>query len=221
MIAPRRLRHGNLEIALYELRVSAGERLLLLHELGASGVEWGAEVEAWPGPVVALDFAGHGASGWRRGGAYTPELFAADADVALAALGPCRIAGAGLGAYVALLVAGARPELVPAALLLPGAGLDGGGPLPDPTRVRRLAATLEAMAIGGAPCDPLVRTCANDVRPPVYATAFAAAARSLLLGADDGPRPPWWRAVAEVPGAGRVSADRTRALGALARLACR
>ncbi|MEW6272124.1 MAG: alpha/beta hydrolase, partial [Thermodesulfobacteriota bacterium] len=119
MTVPRQIVHGQLRLALHELRRGDAPRLLLLHALGESSRCWGEQAAAWPGGVVALDFAGHGGSAWRPGGAYTPELFAADVDAALAALGPCSLAGSGLGAYVALLVAGARPALVPAALLLP------------------------------------------------------------------------------------------------------
>ena len=64
----------------------------------------------WPGPVWALDFTGHGASTVPRGGGYTAEVLMADADAALAHLGPATVLGRGLGAYVALLLAGARPR---------------------------------------------------------------------------------------------------------------
>ena len=120
----RMIRHGHVSLALHELQSGAGEPLLLLGDTTREGV-------TWPGPLFALDFAGQGASDPRPGGAYTPELHAADADAALAAIGRCRIAGAGIGAYVALLLAGARADDVPAALLLPGLGLEGAGPLPD------------------------------------------------------------------------------------------
>src|SRR5690606_8724461 len=82
-----------------------------------------------PGAWVRPPAAG-GARGPRPGGAYPPELYAGDVDAALAVVGPCHLAGEGLGAWVCLLVAGARRDLVPATLLLPGAGLAGGGALP-------------------------------------------------------------------------------------------
>ena len=50
-----------------------------------------------------------------------------DADVALAHLGAATVLGRGLGAYVALLIAGARPHLVRGAVLCDGPGLAGGG----------------------------------------------------------------------------------------------
>jgi pimeloyl-ACP methyl ester carboxylesterase len=188
---------------------AAAPPLLLLHTLGGSSVEWGDVGGVWPGAVFALDFSGHGASGWRPGGAYTPELLAADADAALARLGPCGVAGAGIGAYVALLLAGGRPGLVQAALLLPGAGLDGGGPVPDPSRPP--PRPLDARST----CDPMVAWCDTDVRPPVYAQAFAAAARRLVLAEDGRPRPPWWRALADVASVSRTTLDRRAALGTL------
>ena len=169
----------------------------------------------------ALDFAGHGESARRAGGAYVPELLAADADVALELLGPCRIAGAGIGAYIALLLAGARPELVPAALLLPGRGLDGGGPLPNPTRGRAFIATLDGESDGASDPtsdpepDPMVWTCDNDPRPPDYALAFASAARRLLLAEDGTRRPPWWEAIREASVTRRLAASVTSPFAAL------
>jgi pimeloyl-ACP methyl ester carboxylesterase len=213
MTATRRFSHGELTLALHELRAGSGTSLLLLHQLGGSSAEWGAPLEGWPGPVFALDFAGHGESERRAGGAYVPELLAADADVALELLGPCRLAGAGIGAYIALLLAGARPELVPAALLLPGRGLDGGGPLPDPTRGRTFIDTLDGKSSGGA--DPMVWTCDHDPRPPDYALAFASAARRLLLAEDGGSKPPWWEAIREASVTRRLATGVTSPFAAL------
>lgn len=216
-----RIVHARVSLALHELRSAEGPPLLLLHPLRGSSAHWGDAVGAWPGRVLALDFCGHGASGWLKGGGYLPELFAADADAALAEIGPASLAGAGVGAYAALLLAGGRPEQVPAALLLPGAGLAGGGARPD----------FDAFAGGGsarvsdgdrgsAPgTDPLVRTAELDVRPTDYAESFAAAAKRLLLAEDGSPRPPWWEAVRASPHARRAPADLSRALAALARCA--
>jgi pimeloyl-ACP methyl ester carboxylesterase len=212
MTAARRFSHGELTLALHELCGGSGPSLLLLHQLGGSSADWGAPPEGWPGPVFALDFAGHGASERRAGGAYVPELLAADADAALELLGPCRLAGAGIGAYVALILAGARPERVPAALLLPGRGLDGGGPLPDARRGRTfIAATRDG---DGGP-DPMIWSCDADPRPPDYALAFAGAARRLLLAEDDGPRPPWWQAIRAASVARRLAIDSVSPFAAL------
>jgi pimeloyl-ACP methyl ester carboxylesterase len=105
--------------------------LLLLHALYESSRSWGDLPQHWSGPVYGLDFSGHGDSDRIRGGAYLAEMLIGDADVALAHVGSTALAGAGIGAYVAVLLAGARPEQVPAALLLPGAGLTGGGATPE------------------------------------------------------------------------------------------
>jgi pimeloyl-ACP methyl ester carboxylesterase len=170
--------------------------------------------ELWPGPVFALDFSGHGSSGPLRGGAYHPEILAGDADAALAHIGPARLAGAGVGAYVALLLAGGRPDVVPGALLLPGPGLEGGGAAPAPafdTQARW--ADLGALLPGS---DPAVRRLERDIRPPDYAEAFARAARRLLLSEGDFARPPWWEAVRAGPTATPVPGNLA---GGLARLA--
>ena len=59
--------------------------------------------DPWPGPVVGLDFVGHGASSIPNGGGYSAEILLADADTALRHLGEVTVAGRGLGAYIALL----------------------------------------------------------------------------------------------------------------------
>ncbi len=198
------LRHGRVSLVLHQLSAGDGTPLLLLHEWRSDAHSWEGRVDAWPGPVHALDFGGHGGSDPLRGGAYALELFAADADVALAEIGIAALAGAGSGAYVALLLAGARPEAVQGALLWPGAGLDGGGARPDfdhPKRPWRPAPD----AVG--PPDPWLVETPGDVRPDDYAEAFGRAARRLLLVEDGGPRPPWWRAVARIQGVGTTSPD--------------
>jgi pimeloyl-ACP methyl ester carboxylesterase len=214
-VAPR-IAHGALQLSLHQLREGKGSRLLLLHDLGGASAGWGAEAEGWPGDVHALDFAGHGSSDWRPGGAYTPELFAADVDAALAAMKGTEtyLVGTGLGAYVAVLVAGARPDVVRGALLMPGAGFEG-GPLPHH------AGALDASPLGptAAPCDPLLWACRDDPRPPDYARSFALEARNLLLLEDGGARPPWWEALRGVGSAQQIGGDRRAACSTLASLA--
>ena len=89
-----------------------------------------AWLEAWTGPVAALDFTGHGASSIPTGGGYTSEILLADADIALAALGQATVFGRGLGAFVACMLAGSRPTDVVGAVLADGPGLAGGPTFP-------------------------------------------------------------------------------------------
>jgi pimeloyl-ACP methyl ester carboxylesterase len=111
------LRHSKIDLALHELRAGEGRALLLLHGLGErSPSQVPAFVESWLGPVYALDFAGHGDSTVPVGGGYTAEILMADTDHALAHLGKATVVGRGLGAYVALMIAGARPLLVRGAI---------------------------------------------------------------------------------------------------------
>ena len=117
------LRHGRVQLALHELRQAPGPRLLLLHELGgATARVEPSELAPWTGAIYGLDFTGHGQSSIPAGGGYTAEALVADADVALARLGEATLLGSGLGAYVALLLAGSRPTTVRGAVLTDGRG---------------------------------------------------------------------------------------------------
>jgi pimeloyl-ACP methyl ester carboxylesterase len=209
------LRHNTIDLALHHLagEPAQGRPLLLLHGLGErspdSVPDWAAR---WPGSIHGLDFTGHGQSGMSRGGGYSAEILMADVDVALAHLGPSTVVGRGLGAYIALLIAGARPQLVRGAVLCDGPGLFGGGAGP----VSPMVVSVDDASSG--PPDPwaLVEL-ARDVRPPDYATSFA---RSALQ--DSGAawpfavcarwRAPWLEAVAAEPGVLDVGVDDAIAL---------
>src|SRR4051812_5714238 len=163
-----RLRHSRAELALHELRAGDGRALLLLHGLAEQSPDSVPHyVEDWPGPIYALDFVGHGASTMPLGGAYTAEVLLADADTALRHLGEATVLGRGLGAYVALLLAGARPDAVAGTILFDGPGILGGGTGPGPSVVAAVDTS------GPAPPDPFaLAELSRDIRPPDYATTF-------------------------------------------------
>ena len=202
-----RLRHGRVSIELHKLKSAKGRPLLLLHALGASAETWPATALAWSnGPVYALDFAGHGKSDHLRGGAYYPEYFLADADLALEQIAePCVLLGAGVGAYVALLLGGSRADQILAAVLLEGAGLEGGGSLPgseieaeDIEGFERFVATASSDYVTST--DPLVAQCDRDLRPLDYVTSFAQAAKPMLFSSRVGcevSAPDWWQTAFE------------------------
>lgn len=203
--------HVRTELALHCVREPAGgaadlRPLLLLHGLGErTTAEVPPMARAWGGPVWGLDFTGHGASTVPKGGGYTAEALMADVDHALAELagaGPVTILGRGLGAYVGMLAAGARPELVGGTVLTDGPGLAGGGPTPHSSSIIR---TRTAERPDGSPDPYALLELARDVRPADYATAYAR--QAVEFSAVDRPisvaavsRPPWLAAVAELPG---------------------
>lgn len=201
------LLHGRVELALHTLRAEAGagdagvHPLLLLHGLGErSPGSVPPEVASWPGAVHALDFTGHGASSVPPGGGYTCEILMADADAALGHLGPVTIVGRGLGAYIALLIAGGRPVDVRGAILLDGPGLTGGGSSPTSPHVE----SIDPDAV--CPPDPwALAELTRDPRPPDYATAFVRQAAHFSGLAEPVTvcaigRPPWLDAIVAEPG---------------------
>lgn len=220
------LRHNKVDLALHCLRPpgrgasgpersdsgdldGAGRPLLHLHGLGEqSPTDVPAHLCAWPGPVWALDFTGHGASTVPTGGGYFCELLMADVDAALAHLGPSTLYGRGLGAYVALLIAGSRPDLVRGAILDDGPGMTGGGTEPPTPFV--LGAPL---GVSGPPDPYALLELSHDVRPPDYATTYARQAATLsgldtALAVAAVVRPPWLAAVSAEPGVRSVLRDR-------------
>jgi pimeloyl-ACP methyl ester carboxylesterase len=205
------LTHGKIQLALHTLRRtpaggSTARPLLILHALGEAAPSYvPAWAAAWPGAIAALDFTGHGESTVPRGGGYTAELLLGDADAALAALtggDPERqitVIGRGLGAYIALQLAGARASQVHGAVLADGPGLAGGPTTPTSQSVFSLDAD------GSSPDPYALVELGRDLRPPDYATSFV---RLALDGSSlDEPitvsavfRPEWLEAVADQPG---------------------
>ena len=191
------LTHNKVQLALHEIRPGTGRALLLFHGLGeASPSTVPVWADAWTGPVHALDFTGHGRSTMPAGGGYSAEIVLADADAALAHLGEVTVAGRGLGAYAALMLAGARASQVRGAVLCDGPGLAGGAIAPTSQSFVTLPPRHE-------PPDPYALfELSRDLRPPDYATLFV---RLALEGSGlDEPiavaavvRPPWLAAVAD------------------------
>lgn len=215
------LTHVRVTLALHHLRAGDGSAdsrpLLLLHGLGeASPTEVPPEARAWPGPVHALDFTGHGRSTLPQGGGYTAEILMGDVDAALAHLGPATLFGRGLGAYVALLAAGARPTLVVGAVLTDGPGLAGGGPTPHSPSITGPAISPNTPAV---PDPNALAELSRDVRPGDYASTYAR--QAVALSGLDTPitvaavvHPPWMEAILTEPGV-----TTARATEALARYA--
>ena len=193
--------HGKVQLALHELRGDGdGRPLLLLHGLAeCAPASVPADVEPWRGPIYALDFTGHGSSTLPVGGGYTAEILMADASTAVDHLGAVTVVGRGLGAYVALLLAGARARDVHGAVLADGPGLAGGGPLPASTYVFRAARSArppDAFALAEL---------THDVRPPDYASNFVRQATHLSplsepIAVTALVRPEWLKAVVAEPG---------------------
>ena len=197
--------HNRVRLALHHLREGAGRPLLLLHGLGERSPDTvPAWADRWPGPVAALDFTGHGASTIPRGGGYTSEILLGDADAALAELGTVTVLGRGLGAYIALQLAGARPTEVLGVVLADGPGLAGGPSEPTSQSFFPLPSD------GRAPDPYALVELSRDLRPPDYATAFT---RLAVQGSPlEEPitvasvfRPPWLAAVVAEQGVAEAS----------------
>ena len=203
------LRHNKVDLALHLLRTvddPATRPLLMLHALGDSSPstvpEW---VAGWPGTIAALDFTGHGRSTVPRSGGYSPEILMADADHALAHLtggDPERsitILGAGLGAYVALQLAGARAPQVHGAILTDGPGLAGGPTGPSSQSFFALPPS------SGSPDPYALVELGRDLRPADYAQSFVRLATqgsglATPITVASIFRPKWLEAVAHEPG---------------------
>ena len=219
------LTHNKVRLALHRLRparpaAGTGRRpLLLLHGLGErTPDETPAELDGWPGEIWGLDFTGHGRSTVPKGGGYTCELLMGDADLALAHLGPVTLCGRGLGGYVAVLLAGARPELVRGTVVCDGPGLAGrpatttAASAPLDTNVpahdgdRSDGDRSDGAGDGAGPPDRYaLHELGGDVRAGEYAAGYASEAvrrsglgPAVVVCARD--RPAWLAAVLEVDG---------------------
>jgi pimeloyl-ACP methyl ester carboxylesterase len=187
--------HNKIHLALHEVRPGTGRPLLLLHGLGEQSPTLAPSfADGWAGPLVALDFTGHGASTVPAGGGYSAEILLGDADHVLAHLGEATVVGRGLGGYIALMLAGARADRVRGAIICDGPGLWGGPTGPTSTSF----VTLEDVRTSPDPYALLELS--RDLRPRDYAALFARMA--LEHSGLDEPitvaavvRPPWLEAV--------------------------
>jgi pimeloyl-ACP methyl ester carboxylesterase len=194
------LSHVKTELALHQIRPGSGRGLLLLHGLGEQTPQVApAATDGWSGPVYGLDFTGHGQSTVPSGGGYTCELMMSDADRAVSELGEVTVLGRGLGGYVGLLLAGARPKLVVGAIIADGPGLAGGGSGPTSSTI------VEPPGTAKSPPDPwaLVEL-ARDTRPADYAMEFVHEANKLSrlespITVASVAQPDWLRAVIDDP----------------------
>jgi pimeloyl-ACP methyl ester carboxylesterase len=210
--------HNRASLALHTLRTGSGRPLLLLHGLGErTPVDPPRWADAWRGPVLGLDFTGHGRSTVPAGGGYTAEILMADVDTVLAAVGEVSIVGRGLGAYIALLIAGARPELVRGIALADGPGLVGGGVVPGTAFVSALG-DLDSRT----PDPNALFELSRDVRPPDYAQEyvrqimqFSGLERPIVVAAVN--QPEWLAAVVSEPGV--VETSLSEAVASLAAVA--
>ena len=138
-----------------------------------------------------------------------------DADAALAHLGSATLLGRGLGAYVALLLAGGRPRAVRGAILCDGPGLVGGGSRPG-------TPTVNVPYPGAGPPDPFALVeLSRDPRPPDYALTFLS--QAVQLSGLEAPlfvcaaeRPEWLQALDGQKGVGSGRLSQALALYAAA-----
>ena len=199
---PTMLVHARARLALHELRDGPGRPLLLLHGLGeCTPSEPPSYLEHWPGRVLGLDFTGHGRSTRPVGGGYTAEVLLGDVDTALRHIGEATLFGRGLGAYLALLAAGARPDVVRGSILADGPGLVGGGTRPGSPWVVTIPGDMTA----DEPDPFALAELSRDVRPPDYATTWVR--HAIEYGPLDTPiavttvvRPEWIEGVVAKPG---------------------
>lgn len=204
----RWLRHNRIDLALHRISVGADPSfrpLLLLHGLGEATPATVPGWVEWPGPVYGLDFTGHGRSTVPVGGGYTSEILTGDVDAALEVLGQVTVLGRGLGAYIGLLIAAARPAQVMGVVLADGPGLVGGGVQPGSPSL-----AFPAPWAAGTPDPFALLELSRDVRPPDYAQTYvrfvlerSGLEKALMVSAV--ARPEWLAAVAAEPGVGQAT----------------
>jgi pimeloyl-ACP methyl ester carboxylesterase len=92
----------------------APAEVVFIHGGSQNAHTWDTVAMALGRPAVAVDLPGHGHSGWRDDGAYTPANLADDVAVAVAALAPdaALVVGMSLGGLTAMELTVRHPHLV-------------------------------------------------------------------------------------------------------------
>jgi len=95
-------------------------RVVLVHGSAQNAHTWDTVALALGEPLIAVDLAGHGHSSWRTDGRYEPSVLAGDVAAMIAAHAPSPrlVVGMSLGGLTTLALAAARPDLVPALVMV-------------------------------------------------------------------------------------------------------
>jgi esterase len=95
-------------------------RIVFLHGGGQNAHTWDTVIVGLGQPALAVDLPGHGHSGWREDGDYSPQNNAAALEPVLRDLAPNAdlVVGMSLGGLTAIRLAAAAPELVSELVLI-------------------------------------------------------------------------------------------------------
>jgi pimeloyl-ACP methyl ester carboxylesterase len=98
----------------------APAEIVFIHGGAQNAHTWDTVLLALGRPAVAIDLPGHGHSGWRDDGLYTPRNLADDVAVVIAALAPdaALVVGMSLGGMTSIELAANHPHLVRSLVLV-------------------------------------------------------------------------------------------------------
>jgi len=94
--------------------------VVLVHGGSQNAHTWDTTLIALGRPAIAIDLPGHGHSGWRDDGAYSPMNLADDVAAAVAALAPAArlVVGMSLGGLTSMELAVRHPQLVRSLMMI-------------------------------------------------------------------------------------------------------